>query len=350
MSKKPDILPSDALPRPLDDTPPTPEQYARFYALAKQIFDEAPWNYLEENQIVAVDREDGETDFVSVMGALGTHFAIAVYPTISGLVCFMTMDQLPQDEATDLFFENPQTQLVFDSKSLLFPGEREAIAASGIRFKNGKWPSAQAYVPGYYPWKAGTKGMASLCDALEQLLAVLHDQTKIPFFHEQAEKFVTRFRENGGWRTAMRKQPIKAKRYAFEIPQDLLAQAQALPVREMCMEADCFPMQIQFGKKGERAVCPRQLLLVDRASHFLFSPDILTPEKGKEWFFIRPIVECLRQLVKLGFRPASFAFARGSTAGWLEPLCQLLDVRLDTSPCNALNECRHEMESLFLRR
>jgi len=350
MSKQPDILPCDALPRPLDDTPPTPEQYARFYALAKQVFDEAPWEYFVESQIVAVDREDGETDFVSVMGALGTHFAVAVYPTIACLDRFMTLDQLPQNEASDLFFEIPQLQLVFGSKTQLFPGERETIEASGIRFKNGKWPSAQAFVPGYYPWKAGAKGLKSLCDALEQLLAVLRNQTKIPFFQEQAEKFVTRFRENGEWHTAMRKQTIKAKRYAFEIPQDLLVQAKALPVRMMCMEADCFPMQIQFGKKGERAVCPRQMLLVDRVSHFLFSPDILTPEKGKEWSFIQSIVECLRQLVKLGFRPASFAFARESTADWLEPLCRLLDARLDTSPCNALNECRHEMESLFLSR
>jgi len=349
MNKKDEPVSANALIRPLDDTPPTPEQHARFYALAKRVFDEAAWEYLEENQIVAVDREDGETDFVSVMGALGTHFAVAVYPSLTCLDRFMTLEELPNDEAQDLFFEVPQHQLVFGSKTQLFPGERETIAASGLRFKNGKWPSAQAFVPGYFPWKAGTKGMESLCNALEQLLAVLHDQTDIPFFHEQADRFVTRFRENGAWHTAQREQTIKGKRYAIEFPQDLLAQAKALPVHAMCMEIDCFPMKIQFGKKGERAVCPRQMLLVDRATHYLFSPDILTPEKGQEWAFAQPIAECLRQLVKLGFRPATVAFARESAADWLEPLCRLLGLRLDPSPCRALVECRREMERLLAR-
>ena len=76
--------PAPPLLKPLDDTPPPPEQYARFYALAKRILDEAPWEYLEESQVVAVERNAAETDFVSVMGALGTHFAVAVYPS---LVC-----------------------------------------------------------------------------------------------------------------------------------------------------------------------------------------------------------------------------------------------------------------------
>lgn len=340
----------DTLSQPLDSTPPTAEQYARFYALAKQVFDETPWATLEEDQIVAVEREDGETDFVSVMGTLGTHFAIAVYPGLSCLDRYMNLDQLPQDEASDLFFEFPQHQLVFGSKTHLFPGERETIASSGIRFKNGKWPSAQAFVPGYFPWKAGTNGLATLCNALEQLLAVLHNRTEIPFFREQPDMFVTRFRADNKWHTALRKQMVKAKRCAVELPPELLAQARTLPVHAVCLEVDCFPMHIQVGAAGERAVCPRQLMMVDRASHFLYSSDILMPKDGQAWSFAQAIPECLRQLVKIGFRPATVAFARESTADWLEPLSQLLGLRIDPSPCRVLNECRREMERLFSRR
>jgi hypothetical protein len=130
--------------------------------LAKRVFDAAPWDELEESQVIAVERNAEDTDFISVMGALGTHFAIAVYPSLVCLDRFMTIDELPQHEAGDLFFELPQHQLVFGSKADLFPGERETIEASGIRFKNGKWPSAQAFVPGYFPWKAGAAGWARL--------------------------------------------------------------------------------------------------------------------------------------------------------------------------------------------
>lgn len=342
--------PAPPLIKPLDDTPPSAEQYARFYALAKRILAEAPWEYLEENQVVAVERNAAETDFVSVMGALGTHFAVAVYPSLVCLDTFMTIDQLPQHEAGDLFFELPQHQLVFGSKSDLFPGEREAVEASGIRFKNGKWPSVQAFVPGYFPWRAGAKGLETLCATLEQLLAVLDDEAEIPFAHGMDEPFLTRFQKDGAWHTEMRTHEPKIFQYAIELPQDLLSAVQALPVRVMCMEIDCFPMMARFGKKGERNVCPRHLMMVDRASRFVFPPDLISPEEGKTWAFATAIPKILSQFAKLGFRPATAAFARKFTEGWGAELCKLLDIRLDRSPCDALLDCRADMECFFARR
>jgi len=342
--------PAPPLLKPLDDTPPPPEQYARFYALAKRILDEAPWEYLEEGQVVAVERNAAETDFVSVMGALGTHFAVAVYPSLVCLDYFMTLDELPQHEAGDLFLELPQHQLVFGRKADLFPGEREAIGASGFRFKNGKWPSVQAFVPGYYPWKAGANGLDALCVTLEQLLAVLDDTAEIPFASGMDDPFLTRLQKDGAWHTQMRTHEPNTFQYAIELPQDLLSAVQALPVQVMCMEIDCFPMMARFGKKGERPVCPRHLLMVDRASQFVFPSDIISPEEGKSWAFATAVPAILRQFVKLGFRPATAAFAREITEGWGEQLCKLLGIRLDRSPCDALLDCRVDMERLFARR
>lgn len=342
--------PAPPLHKPLDDTPPTAEQYARFYALAKRILDEAPWEYLEESQVVAVERSAAETDFVSVMGSLGTHFAVAVYPSLVGLNFFMTLDELDQTESSDLFLELPQHQLVFGSKSCLFPGERETIAASGFRFKNGKWPSAQAFAPGYYPWKAGADGLGALCVTLEQLLAVLDEMAEPPFYRDMYEPFLTRYQKDGAWHTDERTHEPKIFQHKIDLPLDLLNAVKALPVKVMCMEIDCFPMMSRIGKKGERNVCPRQLMMVDRATYFVFQPDIICPEEGKTWSFAMAVPSILRQFVKLGFRPATAAFAREITEGWGGELCGLLGIRLDRSPCDALRDCRADMERFFLRR
>lgn len=268
--------------------------------------------------MVAVERNAAETDFVSVMGALGTHFAVAVYPSLVCLGYFMTLDELLQHEAGDLFFELPQHQLVFGSEADLFPGEREAIRASGLRFKKGKWPSVQAFVPGYFPWKAGVKGLEALCVTLEQLLAVLDDTAEIPFANDMRDPFLTRFKKDGAWHTEMRTHETKISRHAIELPQDLLAAVQALPVRVMCMEIDCFPMMARFGKKGERNVCPRHLMMVDRAGRFVFPSGLISPEEGKTWTFATAVPKILSQFVKLGFRPSTAAFARGITETWGE--------------------------------
>jgi hypothetical protein len=109
-------------------------------------------------------------------------------------------------------------------------------------------------------------------------------------------------------------------------------------------------MMMRVGKKGERIVCPRHLMMVDRASQYVFPSDILSPEEGKTWSFATAVPAILRQFAKLGFRPASAAFAREITEGWGEQLCGLLGIRLDRSPCDALLDCRAEMERLFARR
>lgn len=87
--------------RPLDDTPPTQEQYNRFYALAKHLFDLKPWEQLTENQLVAVDNGDGKPRFVSVMGALGSHFAVSVYSSLSCWRRFAILNHRPDYELTD---------------------------------------------------------------------------------------------------------------------------------------------------------------------------------------------------------------------------------------------------------
>lgn len=341
--------PTSPLLKPLDDTPPPPELYARFYALAKRMFDEAPWDYLEESQVVAVERDADETDFVSVMGALGTHFAIAAYPSLVCLDSFMMINELPQHEAGDLFFELPQHQLIFGNKANLLPGERETIAASGIRFKNGKWPSAQAFVPGYFPWKTGATGMQALCTDLEQILSVFEEGTDIPFADSMDTPVLTRFQKKGVWHTALRTHKPKTHRHAIDMPEDLVAQVLSLPVHVMCLEADCYPLMTRIGKRGERSVCPRQLLLVDRASQFVYPPAMLMPEEGTTWSFTLAIPALLEQFVQLGFRPATIAFSSGMTASWGEPLCNMLGIRVDHSPCDALLECRFEMERFFAR-
>jgi len=68
------------------------------------------------------------------------------------------------------------------------------------------------------------------------------------------------------------------------------------------------------------------------------------------WAFATAIQSILRQFVKLGFRPATAAFAREITEGWGEQRCKLLGIRLDRSPCAVLLDCRADMERLFARR
>jgi hypothetical protein len=240
---------------------------------------------------------------------------------------------------------------VFDSKTRLYPGEREAISASGIRFKNGKWPSAQAYVPGYFPWKVGTGGMENLCVALEQLLAkVLSEDRDIPDFLDRDDPLCTRTCRCGVWSEAVRQHVPKISEEPFALPGDLLEAVRKLPVRVQCVEADCFPLLMPTGKEGTRMVCPRQMVLIDRASGLALAFELLMPEEGKEWSFVTAIPVFLTMLDRLGYRPATLTFAGEIMEAWATPLCAMLGIRVEQSLCEALLEYRAEMEDFFMRR
>lgn len=335
--------------RPLDDASPSQEQYNRFYALAKRLADDRPWEYLEETQVLAVERDPDETDFVSVMGALGSHFAVAVYPSLLTLNEFMRIDECVGYEAQDLFSEVFQTQVVFGSKTRLFPGEREAILASGQVFKNGKWPSVHVYVPGYFPWKVGAVGIETLCVTLEQLLVKLEGGGLIPVARDLHASFCTRSLRDGVWTECQRKHTHKAMPQPIALPPGLVENVCALPKRQASFEVDCFPMETPVGPRGQRAQNPRQLVVVERSSGVAIAFQMLVAEEGRPWFCGRAVAPFLQQLVKIGYRPASVAFAGGFSRSWGEPLCKMLDIRVDGGPCRAFLSYRKRLEGFFRR-
>lgn len=71
---------------------PTLEEWKRLYDLMAQVKKLAPWEWMEEDDIFGVQMpRTNEPGFVSVMGMLGEHFAVAVYQGAKGLGGFWNM-------------------------------------------------------------------------------------------------------------------------------------------------------------------------------------------------------------------------------------------------------------------
>src|SRR5437868_12839826 len=80
------------------------ELWREFYSLAGKVHEMAPWEWMQEADVFGVeDPEGGEIQFVSVMGALGEHFAVALYPGAWALSQFwaLQVDVLEPQRATD---------------------------------------------------------------------------------------------------------------------------------------------------------------------------------------------------------------------------------------------------------
>ena len=71
----------------------------------------APWEWMNEADVFGVqDPETRDIGFISVMGALGEHTAVAVYLGSAALVRFIELHQAPPDvldEYPELLMEVP---------------------------------------------------------------------------------------------------------------------------------------------------------------------------------------------------------------------------------------------------
>src|SRR5215468_1000343 len=81
---------------------PTSDEWGRLYAAAGRVKEMAPWEWMMEDDIFGVrNPERDEIGFVSVMGAGGEHFAIALYQGAVALYDFLALKESGRDGMAD---------------------------------------------------------------------------------------------------------------------------------------------------------------------------------------------------------------------------------------------------------
>ena len=87
-------------------------QWGRLYDLTKRVRDLAPWKWMEEIDVFGVDMpQGGGTIFVSVMGAIDTHYAVAVYPDAVALTALWALHE-EKDVVPEHLLEIPAEPIV----------------------------------------------------------------------------------------------------------------------------------------------------------------------------------------------------------------------------------------------
>src|SRR5512134_2336175 len=90
------------------------------FGLAASVWELAPWTFMDETDLFGVQEPTTkQLGFVSVMGALGEHHAIAVYQGAKGLYDFLSLETAEGEVAPSRFLDMPQVQLSFEKRGML---------------------------------------------------------------------------------------------------------------------------------------------------------------------------------------------------------------------------------------
>lgn len=120
------------------------------------------WTKLYDTELFALKYPDGDICYVSIMGRLGEHNAVAVYPGEKGYASYRSVLDRPVDDA--LFCSDMEVacgmdciQLVLDNKEYLMPDEEQAVrdyaSAHDINLRGRySFPHIQRFTPGHIPW------------------------------------------------------------------------------------------------------------------------------------------------------------------------------------------------------
>jgi len=143
---------------------------AKLYSAASRILELAPWKFMDESQVFCVEETFHKTAcFISVLGNLGEHYAISVYPGIKEYLRILDLYDLDEATGPEKLLSINQWQLSFEDKSFLETEDLNFIKYSGMSFmgKNG-WPMFRSFRDGYFPWLLEPDEIEMMVVVLEQ--------------------------------------------------------------------------------------------------------------------------------------------------------------------------------------
>lgn len=268
--------------------------------LASIIQQMSPWRFMAETDVFGFqDPETSELGFISVMGQLEQHRAVAVYRGVEGLYGLRHFEEALEmdpksDAAHDMFFEIPQIQLEFEPSAQLEKRDRAMIKSAGFKFPKDQQPKFRSYRPGYLPWFIMRDEATHLIYALTQTLDVASRFFSEPNLLPMNENLddreylirIPRMKESGpSWEESIFTiDPPPTQLSPFSLEDSTVTELNELP-RCGPMEIDVFALPARVGGRNERPRLLYGLLCVDAESGFVLGMELLEATEGVDLMF-----------------------------------------------------------------
>ena len=255
--------------------------------LGTQVMELKPWRWMEEVDLIGIEHpETGEIGFISVMGSLGEHQAVALYLGAEGFYDFIDL-QNNEFGLAEHVLEVRHLQAAFSERKYLEKEDRDLIKQLGLKFR-GEWPMFRSYRPGYLPWFITPEEARFLIHALSQIIEIAkrvrdEEEPFQPTGRVEKGGYLMRVARKDGsalvwedqvWRIPRSpREPVKAT-----VDDITWGRLKGLPQSKLELELDLFFAPASFGKRGQRPMAVYVLMLADSDSGFILGTELMTAE------------------------------------------------------------------------
>ena len=331
-------------------------QWKELYESAVKIKELAPWDFMNENDIFGVkDPDSDQIGFISVMGALGEHLAMAIYLGAKALYKFW--DFQSDDEASlESLFQLNHLQLSFEDRADLAKNDLNIIKKLGFKFR-GKhdWPMFRSYRPGFLPWYLDPQEAQFFSHVLKQAETVMKRFKEDPTILDTDSDISYLIRvpikkgNNLVWEDKVEEiEPSEPETVSIFVDMELFDKLKQLPKVPMTTEIDLFMMPVRIEEKGRRPFFPYLLLSVNRGDGIIIGNDMIQPEATLEEMWGTIPNRIVLQFAKLEIVPQRIALQSQLLFQLLKPITDELGIQLNLEPnLDQLNESKQFLMNQF---
>jgi len=313
-------------------------QWKILYEAMRRVKDIAPWEYLEEDELFAVQNpETNEIGFVSIMGAIGEHYAISVYLGEKGLYGLWDLHQSTHDEFSfQRILEIPQLQASFEDRDYLHPKDRTIIKKLGLSFRGkNSWPMFRSFRPGFFPWYLDDKEARFLHIILEQTIDVVlrlkTDRSLVETGCEDTYLLRKGIREKDTiiWQDSTLKMIPQAPQQEFTVNMSAIANLNKMVPYQITLEIDLIMSTEPVQEKKDRPYYPYILMAIDADSGLILEPQILQPLPTLDAMMGTVSSKIVELLTKSQMLPAKILVSSETLYHLISCVCENLCITLE---------------------
>jgi hypothetical protein len=344
---------SDIVVEDEEYTQPSHEEWSALYQSAISFKEQAPWRWMDDMDIFAVENPaDGQTGYCVVLGSGGREFGLAVFVGEEG---FDHYRRLESGEVEPESFEAASMlrslSVTYGSRSDLDKEDLVTIRSLGLRFRGkNAWPLLRSQRPGWMPWLLNQEEARFLTVVLQQALEVSarvrEDELELQN-EEDEELILTRYYRETTWREEWRKPRVWEPEITVPEPSDpqRLSELRQLAGKPSgTWEMDIFPLPVPVPAESGRLYFPHLALAVDRSSGMVLGLDFLGPAPG-------PVVkqELIVRLLERGHHiPRNLRVATEDMCRIIEPVARMLGMSVRVGVLPVLEEARHGLQDSLM--
>ena len=331
---------------------PTSEQWLELHQAFKDYCQAAPWEQMDDTDLVAIEHPSAEYNgYCVVLGMGGIEFGLAVYIDDEGLAGYLEAVSGDLDSETPEILETMNAiSAQLGDREHLTQADRDIIRSLGLRYRGrGRWPVFRRAKPGFAPWRLSGDEAVFLTAALQNITdaaARIESGGLDLYGDEDYSRILTRTLNNGAWQDRWDVFVMPSPRPVpdFPDPERLQRLADSKPQSGNTWEFGYLyiyaPVQEE---KGERPFFPLAAFICDQVSKFSLPDQFVgpdpTPTDRQEML--------VKLLERLPVVPSEIVVNKARTAQIIEPVTAPLGIQISVGDTFNIYEIRAMMNELF---